>query len=210
MLPTLRPADIGIQIIPKPLYTNHESPDPYLAIDITFTHTPIIINKARALPNQVPPEPKNPTHQVHDDSTKLKYNIPHAHHLRHQAIAILPFTIDHLGGLGYQATTFLFGDQPQIPSAGQPPNWLPSHFRNNPEAYALYEDSTNIIPSGILPTATHNWQLGSPKSSRFGRTYHTYTPTQWATQALALNLTKALSHHILSHRNRITTFTANQ
>jgi hypothetical protein len=39
--PTLRPADIGIHILPKPSYTSHESPEPYLAINITFTHTPI-------------------------------------------------------------------------------------------------------------------------------------------------------------------------
>jgi hypothetical protein len=150
-------------------------------------------------------------HQVHDDSTKLKFNVPHAHHLRYQGISLLPFTIDHLGGLGYQATNFLFGSQSQIPAASQPPEWTTSTFRTNPEAYTLYKDSLDTIPSGILlPSATHNWQLRSPRPPRFGRTYHTYTPTQWATQALALNLTKTLSQHIITHRNRILTHTEHQ
>jgi hypothetical protein len=205
--PTLRPADIGIQLLPRPAYSKHEYPEPYLAIDITFTHIPNY--KARAL-SQVPPDIKTPTHQVHDDSAKLKFNVPHAHHLRYQGISLLPFMIDHLGGLGYQATDFLFGSQSQIPAASLPPEWTTSTFRTNPEAYALFQDSLDTIPSGILPSATHHWQLGYPKPPRFGRTYHTYTPTQWATQALALNLTKTLSQHIITHRNRILTHSEHQ
>lgn len=91
-----------------------------------------------------------------------------------------------------------------------PPTWTTTTFRTNPEAYTLYIDSTDLTPSGILPSTTHNRQLGSPKPPRFGRTYNTYTPTQWATQALALNLTKALSRHIITHRQRILTHTEHQ
>jgi hypothetical protein len=103
--PTLHPADIGLHILPPPNYHSSQTPTPYLAIDVTFPHVPNCFP-----PNPVPPA-SNPTHQVHNDSAKQKYNVPHAHQLLTHNIALLPFTIDHLGGIGHQATQFLFGTE---------------------------------------------------------------------------------------------------
>jgi hypothetical protein len=145
---------------------------------------------------------------VHDDSARQKYNVPHAHQLLTHNITLLPFTIDHLGGLGYQATQFLFGST--LPPASLKPQWEPQSFRSNPDAFTLYQHSSQQMPNAIFSTATHKWNIGSPQHQRFGRTYHTFTPTQWATQALALNLCKALSHHLLTHKNRLMTHAAHQ
>jgi hypothetical protein len=203
--PTLRPADIGIQIIPTPNYHNHQRPDPYLAIDVTFTHTPPLSSESTDC--HLPPAPTK-IQQVHDVSTKQKYNVPHAHHLQQQGIALLPFTIDHLGGFGFQATNFLFGQHSTLTSGHSEPSWTIQNLRNNPTAIDLYHYSKTHIPQGILPKATKFWNQRSSHSTRYGHTYHTYTPESWATQALALNLTKALTHHLLTHMKRIQTFSA--
>jgi hypothetical protein len=205
--PTLRPADIGIQLIPTPNYHSHQQPNPYLAIDVTFTHTPLLSSESSD--SHLPPETK-PIQQVHDVSTKQKYNVPHAHHLQQQGIALLPFTIDHLGGLGFQATNFLFGHHAIFLPVHSEPSWTTQNFRTNPPAIDLYHFSKTHIPQAILSKATRNWNQRSSQSTRFGSTYHTYTPESWATQALALNLTKALLHHLLTHIRRIQTFEAHQ
>jgi hypothetical protein len=165
--------------------------------------------------SHLPPEIK-PIQQVHDVSTKQqynKYNVPHAHHLQQQGIALFPFTINHQGGLGFQATNFLFGHHSIFLPVHSEPSWTTQNFCTNPPAIDLYHYSkTHIPPQAILlPKATKNWNQRSFQSTTcFGRTYHTYTPESWATQALALNLTKALIHHLLTHMRRIQTFEAHQ
>lgn len=202
-LPTLRPADIGLYLLPDPKYHHNETTEPCAAIDITFTPVPSFPTPT---PSLVPPV-TNPLFQVHDDSAKRKFNVPHAPHLSHQKIILIPFTIDHFGGLGHFANRFLFGTHTISPPP--PPPWTPDTFRANPEAYTLFQTSLQQTPSGIFPRATHHWTHGALDSTRFGTTYHTFTPTQWATQVMALNLSKALSHHLLTHLRRLTTHTAN-
>jgi hypothetical protein len=205
--PTLRPADIGIQLLPTPNYYGHQHPEPYLAIDITFTHTPTLCLNTT---DRLIPSAQKQNYQVHDDSTKQKFNVAHAHHIQHQGIALLPFTIDHLGGLGYHATQFLFGQHPTILPINTEPSWTLQNFRNNPAAIELYNYSKSLLPKGILPTATKKWNQQYFRPTRYGQTYHTFTPESWATQALAINLTKALTHHLLTHTHRIHTYNEHQ
>jgi hypothetical protein len=185
------------------MHHHNETIEPCAAIDITFTHVP----PSLVTPSPVPPA-LNPLFQVHEDSAKRKFNVPHAYHISHQNIILTPFTIDHLGGLGHFATKLLFGTQ--TPSNPPPPPWTIDTFRSNPEAHTLFQTSLYQTPSGILPRATHHWTHGAHEPTRFGTTYHTFTPTQWATQVLALNLSKALSHHLITHLRRITTHSTNQ
>jgi hypothetical protein len=68
--PTLRPADIGLQLIPKPNMNATSETNPFLAMDITFTHIPNI-----KLPNASSsdrPEKTTATSKVHDDSARQK------------------------------------------------------------------------------------------------------------------------------------------
>jgi hypothetical protein len=202
--PSLRPADIGLQLLTPPNYSRHDQPDPYLAIDVTITAVP--------KPAAIPPSLVSPdtfiTQQIHDDSAKHKFNVPHAYQLHQNNILLLPFTIDHLGGFGPFATTFLYGQS--HPSAATMPHWTDSTFKANPPAYELFLHSKNTIPRAILPRATQHWHQGTTSHPHFGSTRYTSTPEQWATQALALNTCKALTHHILTHLNRVKTHVHHQ
>lgn len=106
--PTLRPADIGIQLHSAPNMLANEADPPYLALDVTFTHTPNLpLNTALSLSSDRTALQNNTT-KVHDDSAKQKFNVPHAYALSSHNIILLPITIDHLGGLGPFATRNLF------------------------------------------------------------------------------------------------------
>jgi hypothetical protein len=90
------------------------------------------------------------------------------------------------------------------------PTFTANSFRSNPDGYDLFHDSTKHSPTAILPKASHYWHQSTHQPARYGSTYHTHTPTQWATQALALNLSKALALHLLHNLSRITSHIAHQ
>jgi hypothetical protein len=195
--PTLRPADIGIHLPEQQNPHDSDITPPWLALDVTFTHIPHVpIRLSNALSSDRP-DSNNPTHKVHDDSARQKFNVPHAYALHTHNIILLPFTIDHLGGLGPFATTFFFGDlaSATIPSAGSFPIWTPQSFPKNPDAYLLYRRTIDHCPKDILHSANHHWNSGAQVKRPFGSTYHTATPSLWAIQTLGLNIVKALSHH---------------
>ena len=50
--------------------------------------------------------------------------------------------------------------------------------------------------SSPMPTKTGPPQ---PTATRYGSTYHTHTPSQWGTQALALNISIGIADHIKTH-----------
>jgi hypothetical protein len=165
---------------------------------VTFTHIPQLPNQLARTTSSDRPNPNNPTHKkVHDDSARQKFNVPHAYALHTHNIILLPFTIDHLGGLGSFATTFLFGDLASaiIPAAGKPPIWTPQSFPKNPDAYLLFHRTIDHCPTNLLHSATHHWNSGAQIKRPFGSTYHTATPSLWAIQTLGLTIIKALSHH---------------
>jgi hypothetical protein len=191
--PTLRPADIGIQLHSTTTSSIIDDTAPYLALDVTFTHTPPLATPL----SSDQPVPTHSTFKVHDDSAKQKFNVPHAYALHAHNIILLPITIDHLGGLGPFATSFFFGTHTTatITASAPFPNWSPQSFPNNPDAYFLYQRTLSHCPKNILSRATQNWQAGIQTSRPFGSTYHTATPSQWAIQTLGLNLIKGLAHH---------------
>jgi hypothetical protein len=211
LCPTLRPADIGIQLTPDQRNSADTTP-PLLALDVTFTHIPLLTNQSAHATSSDRPVSKNPTHKVHDDSARQKFNVPHAYALHAHNIILLPFTIDHLGGLGPFATTFLFGNLHNaiIPAAGPLPTWTPQSFPKNPDAYLLYRRTIENCPSNLLSLASHNWNLGAQVTRPFGSTYHTATPTSWALQTLGLNMVKALAHHCHNTIEKLTHYAETQ
>jgi hypothetical protein len=203
--PTLRPADIGIQLHQTHFNSNTDDNAPILALDVTFTHIPQP-NAPIVAQSSDRPVSNNPTNKVHDESAKQKFNVPHAYAIHTHNIILLPIMIDHLGGLGPFATTFFFGTLPTavIPSAAPIPSWTPFTFPNNPDAYLLFRRTLEQCPTNILSSATHNWNLGTPTKRPFGSTYHTATPSSWAIQTLGLNMVKALAHHCHNAMEKIT------
>jgi hypothetical protein len=136
--PTLQLAGIGIQLQPKASPSNIDDDLPYLALDVTFTHTPYI---ATTLSSDHPVS-TNPTYIVHDDSAQQKFNVPHAYALFAHNILLLPNTTDHLGGLlGPFATSLFFGNSTltKIPTSAPFPTWSLHTFPHNPDAYLLYQ-----------------------------------------------------------------------
>jgi hypothetical protein len=207
LYPTLRPADIGLQLTPTP-QNNHDESAPLLALDVTFTHTP----RTASPHSSDRPDSNNNTNKVHDESARQKFNVPHAYALLTHNIILLPFTIDHLGGLGSFATNFLFGEPTTaiIPTASSPPKWTPQSFPRNPDAYLLYLRTLEKCPTNILHSANHNWNMGAQVKRPFGSTYHTATPSAWAIQTLGLNLVKALAHHCYNTTEKISHHAATQ
>jgi hypothetical protein len=76
-----------------------------------------------------------------------------------------------------------------------PPPWTPDTFASQPASYQLYQDTLRYTPVAILPKANQQW-LTALLNTRYGTTYHTHFPSQWATQALALNISIVLITHL--------------
>jgi hypothetical protein len=185
LCPTLRPADIGLQLKQGPQNNHNDPTAPIFALDVTFPHTPRSVNSH----SSDRPDSNNNTNKVHDESARQKFNVPHAYALLTHNIILLPFTIDHLGCLGSFATTFLFGDPTTaiIPTASSIPKWTPQSFLRNPDAYLLYLRTIERCHKNILHSANHNWNMGdgSPNktSIRFNLSHrHTFImghPNSW-------------------------------
>ena len=54
-------------------------------------------------------------------------------------------------------------------------------------SYQLYQDTLCYTPTMILPKANQQWQTASLNTC-YSSTYHTHFPSQWAMQALTLNI----------------------
>jgi hypothetical protein len=108
-------------------------------------------------------------------------------------------TFDRLpvGGIGPFATNFLFGTNPKtlVTTAAPSPEWSPQSFPHNPDAYLLYQRTLADAPKNVLSQADFHWHLGSQQYRTYGSTYHSATPSAWATQTLGLNLIQGLAHH---------------
>ena len=190
----IRPADIGLDLLPTPA---HKHPTPHLAIDVTIAplDTPTAPPAPPGFPNTPPPK----TYWVHEMSARSKFCVPHASALLANGISVLPFTVDHLGGIGCFGCNFLFGSTTNAhvqPAAPKPP-WTPANFPRRQDAFLLCKQLENM-PTAILPKANQTWRMAT-NNARYGSTYRTHLPAQWATQALALNMSVALTKHIQEH-----------
>jgi hypothetical protein len=102
---------------------------------------------------------------------------------------LIPFTIDHLGGLGYFAHRLLLGTTDSPP----PPPWHQPTDLPTTSAYNLFSSTLQHSPLNLLQAANSNCD---PRS-HFGSSHHSHTPKLWALQILGLNFTSATSHHLL-------------
>ena len=110
--------------------------------------------------------------------------------------AIIPFSIDHLGGIGTFAHSLLFGKKHHHATPTPPPPLSPIRFEH-PDIQASFHRSAQLDIAFFL-TANATWtnlNRTLPSPIRYGTTYRTATPLQWAFQNLALNFSFALSHH---------------
>jgi hypothetical protein len=109
-------------------------------------------------------------------------------------IALIPFTVDHLGGLGSFAISLLFAPQDSPISTALPRTPIDAYNFKHPSATHAFQ----VASASSLHVAHHanrQWANSQP-TSRFGQTYHTMTPQQWSLQSLSLNISHGLSIYL--------------
>jgi hypothetical protein len=198
--PLRRPADIALR-----LKTPTATQSTTLAIDVTITPVP---TNFRSQPTLSQPSNLHAAHlrsirskltgrthgNVHNSTLTQAINAAH--------ITLLPFTVDHLGGLGYFSHRLFFHPTyPNPPPLPEPPptTFTDTHFPH-PHAYRAYDNLLRHTP-GILSQANREWSALRPhRPQRFGQTYHSATPLQWALQCFSLNLCHSLASHLLRAR----------
>jgi hypothetical protein len=192
--PLLRPADLAVRL-KNPTASNSHT----LAIDVQITPVPVHLSSR---PTSQIPIDINEAH-LHSIRLKLKGKIdrrdstdPLINALNLQHISMIPFTVDHLGGLGYFAHQFLF-------APNNAPLLIPitpgsSHFTHAAGQLAFHNALKS--PLHLLSRANDEYKSLQPRFGRFGRSHHSSTPQQWALQCLSLNLSNALGAHL--HRAR--------
>jgi hypothetical protein len=110
------------------------------------------------------------------------------------ATRLLPFTVDHLGGLGPLFIPLVFHPS-RSPITQAPPITAPMLNFTNDQSLLAYQCAENNTNLHIADQATREWKIDPPMIP-FGSTHHTFTPTQWAMQALSLNISHALANAI--------------
>jgi hypothetical protein len=115
--------------------------------------------------------------------------------------ALIPFTIDQLGRLGYTAHEFLGMPDTYFPPT-KPPWKKPTDLsRTNEYAYTAYTFAANS-PQHLLHGVNSIWRELS--TDTYGDTYHTATPSLWFQQTVSLNISIAIAKHLINARNRLT------
>lgn len=188
-----RPADVGMHLQPTYLPRQSSHAPSFLAIDVTVPSPPSSSRDA-------PLSSAVTVITQHREKEKEKFRVRSSNDrnnvlndLVNQNILFIPFSVDHLGGLGPLAHRLLFG-----PNDTKAPPW--SYVTSsNPDLRSIrlknraYGEHAAL---SLLPRADAAWEANNP-NKRYGRSYHTQTPSQWATQFLGLNITFALSENIL-------------
>jgi hypothetical protein len=189
-----RPADVGMHLLPTYLRTQSPHHARFLAIDVTIPAPPPSSDASTTAATAT---------TQHHQAERAKFSITgNRSYVRvfedlvNQQILLLPFTVDHLGGIGTLGYRLLFGHDPH--KAPQPTTTKPS----NRHSLLLYNAAYGTLaPTDLLRRADENWTRSHPYS-RFGPSYHTSLPSHWAQQLLGLNLTTTLHNHF---RKRIRT-----
>ena len=199
--PTKRPADIGFPPLSPASPSDPSITTRYVAIDITIPPAPASLPVT--LSSQLPSP--HPLHVAHDQSIRKKFigrtsQVDAAlliADLNANDVSLLPFTIDHLGGFGHFAHSFLFGPTPPPPFAPPPPKppWTtPNDFPHSP-AFFAYQRALHT-PNSLLDRASRQWRIQTKHQVFHNPLRSTTSPSRWALQSLSLNISLALATHI--------------
>ena len=188
----IRPADVGM-LLSQP---HKNEPFNYVAIDITIPPPP-----------QPQPllDPSDHTtlasmaSRTHQEAARAKFcrDPDTAKHLFDNGIYLIPFTVDHLGGLGSFADRLLFPStyHPHLFTTTQPPPWHNPYFgkdqqrsKPQPSAFRLFEEST-AAPSNLLTAANAKTKNFSYPEA------HIYSIGHFAKASLGHAIVSALATH---------------
>lgn len=189
-LPTRRPADIAIRLLPDALpHTTH------LLMDVTSVSFPADTKDSN--PSSV--------FQHHQRQENRKFNGPSKHGtvigdlpkalLRHR-FSYLPLTFDPGGILGPASSGFLWSAQSR-PSTQLSPSMPNSVPLANPYSSTLKSQTYNTVSKfALLSKANVAWR-SSHGNTWFAPHYTTAAPAQWAYRTLAQNFLLATTRHLL-------------
>ena len=209
--PSKRPADIMIRLSPPAKQTDHPIAKLQL-LDITIPHPPSLTVPPHGLNERL----INPEHlaifadRSHLASMKDKYQGKTTSSatqtdtiatITERNYALIPFTIDQMGRLGYSAHEFLGMPVTHFPPTKPPWNKPTDLSTTNEFAYKAYTFANNS-PQHLLHGVNAIWRELS--SDPYGDTYHTATPSIWFQQTISLNFSIALARHLVNARNRLT------
>ena len=188
----IRPADVGMLLSPP----HKNEPFNYVAIDIT------IPPPQRPLPITDPSDHltlATMASRTHQEAARAKFcrDPDTSKHLFTNGIYLIPFTVDHLGGLGSFADRLLFPSayNPHLFSTTQPPPWHTPYFgkeenrsKPHPMAFRLFEES-HRAPSNLLMAA-------NAKTKKFSYPEaHIYSIGHFAKASLGHAIVSALATH---------------
>jgi len=184
-----RPADVGMHLSPSYLPKPTPAASTFLAIDVTVPAPPA--HNLDASPTAETALSQHHKYELKKFTVSGRHgNITTLRDLAQQNILLLPFSIDHLGGLGPLPYRFYFGSDPL--KAPDPTKSPPTEHYGK----LLYSRAYGpTIPTDLLRRADENWTRLHP-NTRFGPSYHTSLPSHWALQSLGLNLTVLLTDHL--------------
>ena len=196
----IRPADIGFPIQP-PLPDNRFH---YLAIDVTVPTPhphlpPTALSDEQAQQGELPFDNiAADASQVHHSAARQKFthDTITTSLINNNNLLLLPFSVDHLGGLGFFAHTILFGQPPWYSfSPSQAPSWTtpqlgrPSRCLPHPDAFLAYNNLCQHGPTNLLGKA----QSSLPSSSApFQMSFSHHSKL-----TLSHAITSALSQHVI-------------
>lgn len=107
---------------------------------------------------------------------------------------LLPFIVDPFGGLGPIANAFLFGLRPDPK--------LPRLTFTSSTSQTAYDHATSTsAPFGLTAKADRSWSRTAPHVP-FGRTYHSWFPTNWARQILGGTINFEFAKHLYGSMRR--------
>ena len=190
--PTLRPADLMINL-------SAPTPNETVAIALDVSIPSIQLSQFPRLRRTGHPKTLLGAHREREREKwdrKNKHDEPRLPVLRsmeEQQIALIPFTIDHLGGLGHQAHAFLF--HPKHAPFPSPPHLSPNNaFYTNCTHHPTRIRAFNTH-FHLLTKATQQWSSPAINFRSIGTTYHSQSPVQWALQMLSVNFCQSFASH---------------
>ena len=185
-----RPADVGMHLSPS--YLPRQSPHAarYVALDVTVPAPALSSGVSQSAVTATQRHLVAEKQKFDDNTSSPRQQV--FQDLVNQNIILLPFTVDHLGGLGTCGHRFYFGPDPH---KAPDPTLSPPRDRNGALLYARAYGPH--APTDLFRRADENWTRLHP-FTRYGRSYHTSLPSHWAQQFLGLNLTVLLTTHLSS------------
>ena len=176
------------------ILTSLTSASPLHSVALSHTNKQHLQTRSPGFPN----DSTSKSHRVHEESAREKICVPYAKAFLIHGVTVLPFTVDHLGGLGSFATSFLFGSSATatIQPAEKAPPWTIQDFCSNKVAFPLYQQIDDIVPKALFPRQTrHGAPLPTPRvtdpptTPSFPRNgpckrWHSTRPLAWQTTSL--------------------------